>query len=127
MPRPVRCRRIKRMPVYRSFSPDDITDAESVQMTVDEFELLANQVRRKAITPLKGFVDQIRRVKDEEEIAPLKVDYVAELEKKVTNLTGRYCKIQTKGQRKTVSIEYGGEGDLEKLLSVLCGQDVTAE
>lgn len=65
--------------------------------------------------------------KEEDEIAPLKVDYVAELEKKVTNLTGRYCKIQTKGQRKTVSIEYGGEGDLEKLLSILCGKDVTAE
>jgi Xaa-Pro aminopeptidase len=44
---------------------------ESDRMTVDEFELLANQVRRKAITPLKGFVDQIRRVKDEEEIALL--------------------------------------------------------
>ena len=65
--------------------------------------------------------------KEEEEIAPLKVDYVAELEKKVTGLTGRYCKIQTKGQRKTVPIEYGGDGDLEKLLSILCGKDITAE
>ncbi len=65
--------------------------------------------------------------KEEEEIVPVKVDYVAELEKKVTGLTGRYCKIQTKGQRKTVSIEYGGDGDLEKLLSMLCGKDITAE
>lgn len=65
--------------------------------------------------------------KNENEIEPLKVDYVAELEKKVTGLTGRYCKIQTKGQRKTVSIEYGGDGDLEKLLSILCGKDITAE
>ena len=40
MPRPFRCRRIERLPVYRSFSPDDITAAESVQMTVDEFEAL---------------------------------------------------------------------------------------
>ena len=40
MPRPVRCRRIERLPVYRSFSPDDITAAESVRMTVDEFEAL---------------------------------------------------------------------------------------
>ena len=65
--------------------------------------------------------------KNENEIEPLKVDYVAELEKKVTGLTGRYCKIQTKGQRKPVSIEYGGDGDLEKLLSILCGKDITAE
>ena len=40
MPRPVRCRRIERLPDYRSFSPDDITAAESVRMTVDEFEAL---------------------------------------------------------------------------------------
>ena len=38
MPRPVRCRRIEHMPVYRSFSPDDITTGESVRMTVDEYE-----------------------------------------------------------------------------------------
>ena len=40
MPRPFRCRRIGQLPVYRSFSPDDITAMESVQMTVDEFETL---------------------------------------------------------------------------------------
>ena len=40
MPRPFRCRRIGQLPVYRSFSPDDITAAECVQMTVDEFEAL---------------------------------------------------------------------------------------
>ncbi len=40
MPRPVRCRRIERLPVYRSFSPDDTAAAERVQMTVDEFETL---------------------------------------------------------------------------------------
>ena len=40
MPRPFRCRRIERLPVYRSFSPDDTAAAESVQMTVDEFEAL---------------------------------------------------------------------------------------
>jgi predicted DNA-binding protein (UPF0251 family)/predicted Fe-Mo cluster-binding NifX family protein len=40
MPRPVRCRRIEQLPVYRGFSPDDITASESVRMTVDEFEAL---------------------------------------------------------------------------------------
>ncbi len=40
MPRPFRCRRIERLPVYRSFSPDDIAAAESVRMTVDEYEAL---------------------------------------------------------------------------------------
>ncbi len=40
MPRPFRCRRIEQLPVYRSFSPDDITAAESIRMTVDEYEAL---------------------------------------------------------------------------------------
>lgn len=40
MPRPTRCRRIEQMPVYRSFSPDDVTEAETVRMTVDEYEVL---------------------------------------------------------------------------------------
>ena len=40
MARPVRCRRIEQLPVYRSFSPDDTYPAESVVMTVDEFETL---------------------------------------------------------------------------------------
>ena len=38
MPRPIRCRRIERLPVYRSFSPDDTAPSENVRMTVDEFE-----------------------------------------------------------------------------------------
>ena len=40
MPRPTRCRRIGTMPVYRSFSPDDEAAADTVRMTVDEFEAL---------------------------------------------------------------------------------------
>ena len=40
MPRPFRCRKIEQMPVYRSFSPDDIKDADSILMTVDEFETI---------------------------------------------------------------------------------------
>ena len=40
MPRPFRCRRIEQLPVYRSFSPDDITATENVLMSVDEFEAL---------------------------------------------------------------------------------------
>ncbi len=40
MPRPFRCRRIEQLPVYRSFSPDDIAAVETVRMTVDEFEAL---------------------------------------------------------------------------------------
>ena len=40
MPRPFRCRRIGRLPEFRSFSPDDVSDVENVVMSVDEFESL---------------------------------------------------------------------------------------
>lgn len=40
MPRPSRNRKIEQYPLYRSFSPDDISAAETVKMTVDEYEAL---------------------------------------------------------------------------------------
>ena len=40
MPRPVRCRRIGQIPAYRSFSPDDVQDADIVYLTVDEYETI---------------------------------------------------------------------------------------
>ena len=40
MPRPVKCRKVERLPVYRSFSSDDADAVESIRMTVDEFEAL---------------------------------------------------------------------------------------
>ncbi|MBQ8915536.1 MAG: ParB/RepB/Spo0J family partition protein [Clostridia bacterium] len=68
-----------------------------------------------------------KKEKVEKEEDTLRIDYVAELEKKVTGLSGRYCKIKTKGARKTVTVEYGGEGDLEALLSLICGAKITEE
>ena len=40
MPRPIKCRRIEKMPAFRSFSPDDGQTADIVRMTVDEYEAL---------------------------------------------------------------------------------------
>ena len=68
-----------------------------------------------------------RKPKEPSAEETVSVDYVAELEKKVTGLSGRYCKISTKGSRKTVTIEYGGDGDLEALLSAICGAKITEE
>lgn len=55
------------------------------------------------------------------------VDYTAELEHKVTALTGRWCRIAPKGGRKTLSIEYADERDLESLLETVCGRKITEE
>lgn len=57
----------------------------------------------------------------------VQVNYVAELEHKVTGLTGRWCRISTKGGRKTISIEFSDETDLETLLETVCGKKITEE
>ncbi len=57
----------------------------------------------------------------------VQVNYVAELEHKVTGLTGRWCRISTKGGRKTISIEFSDETDLEALLETVCGKKITEE
>lgn len=57
----------------------------------------------------------------------VQVNYVAELEHKVTGLIGRWCRISTKGGRKTISIEFSDETDLETLLETVCGKKITEE
>lgn len=67
------------------------------------------------------------RPKKEEDDEQVRVDYTNELERRVTDLCGRYCRITSKGRRKTVTVEYGGEDDLEELLSAICGKNITEE
>ncbi len=67
------------------------------------------------------------RPKKEEDDTGVRVDYTNELERRVTDLCGRYCRITSKGRRKTVTVEYGGEDDLEELLSAICGKNITEE
>ncbi len=57
----------------------------------------------------------------------VQVNYVAELEHKVTEITGRWCRIAAKGARKTLSIEFSDENDLERLLETVCGKKITEE
>lgn len=67
------------------------------------------------------------RPKKEEDDEQVRVDYTNELERRVTDLCGRYCRITSKGRRKTVTVEYGGEDDLEELLSAICGKNITED
>ena len=65
-----------------------------------------------------------RKPTPEEESPVVRVNYVAELEHRVTSLTGRRCKILAKGNKKTLSIEYTDDADLENLLEKVCGRKV---
>lgn len=73
-------------------------------------------------------VKDANKTKKETPVLPdLTVNYVTELERKVTGMCGRYVKINTRGKRKTVTVEYEGDGDLETLLSAICGKDITED
>lgn len=54
---------------------------------------------------------------------PIKVDYCAELEKRVTDVIGRNVRIVTRGQNKKLEISFASNRDLEELLKMICGDE----
>lgn len=54
---------------------------------------------------------------------PLKVDYVAVVERKARDVIGRNVNIVTKGQNKKLEISFASEEDLEELLKMICGDE----
>ena len=66
------------------------------------------------------------RVKNDEEDATFKVDYVAELERKVMQGLGRKVKISSKGSKKMISLFFEDNEDLETLLRSILGDDFIA-
>ncbi len=63
---------------------------------------------------------------DEEEIIPL-VDYFRELEIRVQSHLGRKVKIDGKGRKKTITLSYEDNEDLDEILKLLCGSDFLNE
>ena len=57
------------------------------------------------------------------EVEKIKVNYVAELEKRVEDVIGRRVKITGKGQTKRIEISFSSNEDLEELLKMLCGDE----
>ena len=58
----------------------------------------------------------------EEEEAPL-VDYFRELEIRIQSHLGRKVKIDGKGRKKTITLSYEDNEDLDEILTLLCGKD----
>ncbi len=55
---------------------------------------------------------------------PVSVDYIASLEERFRNVTGRRCKITDTKNKKTFQIEYRDNEDLEQILRSLAGDDL---
>lgn len=60
---------------------------------------------------------------EEPENAPLRIDYVKELERKMISTLGRKVKLCTKGVKKSVTLYFEDNDDLENLLEQLCGKE----
>ena len=70
----------------------------------------ANRIRKVEITPADDDV--------------VRVDYLAELEKRATSLIGRRVAIQAGKRKKILTVEYQTNEDLEELLLRLCGNEI---
>ncbi|MBQ7334794.1 MAG: ParB/RepB/Spo0J family partition protein [Clostridia bacterium] len=73
----------------------------------------ANRNRKAEITPADDTV--------------VRVDYLAELEKRATSLIGRRVAIQAGKRKKILTVEYQTNEDLEELLLRLCGNEIIAQ
>lgn len=80
-----------------------------------------------SVRQLEEQVKKINRTKkasseDVEEETPL-VDYFREMELKIQRHLGRKVKIQDKGSKKTLTLFYEDNEDLDELLAAICGND----
>jgi ParB family chromosome partitioning protein len=84
-----------------------------------------------SVRQLEEQVKKINRAKkpekeDVEEDVPF-VDYFREMELKIQRQLGRKAKIQDKGKKKTLTLFYEDNEDLDELLKVICGSDFLDE
>ena len=91
---------------------------------------LANRavLRNLSVREVEAAVKAANRIR-KAEIAPaddtvVRVDYLAELEKRATSLIGRRVAIQAGKRKKILTVEYQTNEDLEELLLRLCGNEI---
>ena len=81
-----------------------------------------------SVRQLEEEVKRINKPKKEviEETIPI-VDYFRELELRVQSHLGRRVKIEEKGRKKTITLSYEDNEDLDELLKLICGSDFLEE
>ena len=92
---------------------------------------LANRavVRNLSVREVEAAVKAANRTRKEEngpevDGGVIRVDYLADLEKRATSLIGRRVAIQAGKRKKILSVEYQTTEDLEELLLKLCGSEI---
>lgn len=68
-----------------------------------------------------------KKVKEETEAVEPLVDYIREIELRIQRKIGRKAKIEEKGKKKTLTLYYEDNEDLDELLTLICGEDFLSE
>ena len=84
-----------------------------------------------SVRALEDAVKKINRPKkkveeESEQTEPL-VDYIREIELRIQRKIGRKAKIEEKGKKKTLTLYYEDNEDLDELLMLICGEDFLSE
>ena len=79
--------------------------------------------KKLSVRQVEALVDSLCKPKKAKEDNPdkIEVNYIADLEKRVTNELGKLFKIHSNGKRKKIEIEYSDDRDLENIIKKLCG------
>ena len=93
----------------------------------DDMILLAQRAVEEdlSVRVLEGLVKLANKPKKpeiDEEAIPL-VDYFRDLEIRVQTHLGRKVKIDGKGRKKSITLSYEDNEDLDEILTLLCGKD----
>ncbi|MBQ7387156.1 MAG: ParB/RepB/Spo0J family partition protein [Clostridia bacterium] len=98
----------------------------------DDMILLAQRAVEDDLS-VRVLEDEVKRMNkpkkeepDEEEPAPI-VDYFRELELRMQSHLGRRVKIEGKSRKKTVTLTYEDNEDLDEIIKLLCGEDFLSE
>ena len=84
-----------------------------------EFDLSVRQLEEE----VKKINKHDATPKTEEEKKPPVVDYYREMELKIQSHLGRVAKIKGEGRKKSLTLFYEDNEDLDELLAVICGKD----
>ena len=94
----------------------------------DDMSLLAQRAVEEDLS-VRVIEDEVKRMNkpkkeesDEEEPLPI-VDYFRELELRMQSSLGRRVEIKGKGRKKTITLTYEDNEDLDEIIKLLCGPD----
>ena len=91
-------------------------------------QIIAHELSVRETEALVKKINKSQAEEPTEEIEDIpvipKVDYVAELENRVSTRLGRKVKIQGKGKSKRIELYFEDNEDLEELIMKVCGKDI---